>query len=110
MISAAARQMMLVALLLATVLGLFVAAEVGHRKLEEVRRQVERGAQREQALAEVLQLLSQAESSQRGSILLGDAAYLEPYQEAVTKSLSRCVGSSRRSRAPTGRYARTSSR
>jgi signal transduction histidine kinase len=83
--SAAARQMMLVALLLATVLGLFVAAELGQRKLEEVRRQVERGAQREQALAEVLQLLSQAESSQRGSILLGDAGYLEPYQEAVGK-------------------------
>jgi len=83
--SAAARQMTLVALLLATVLGLFVAAELGQRKLEEVRRQVERGTQREQALAEVLQLLSQAESSQRGSILLGDAAYLEPYQEAVDK-------------------------
>src|ERR1700730_2750817 len=83
--SAAARQMMLVALLLATVLGLFVAAELGQRKLEEVRRQVERGAQREHALAEVLQLVSQAESSQRGSILLGDAGYLEPYQESVRR-------------------------
>ena len=83
--SAAARQMTLVALLLATVLGLFVAAELGQRKLEEARRQVERAAQREQALAEVRQLLSQAESSQRGSILLGDAGYLEPYQEAVGK-------------------------
>ena len=83
--SAAARQMMLVALLLVTVLGLFVAAELGQRKLEEVRRQVERGAQREHALAEVLQLMSQAESSQRGSILLGDAGYLEPYQESVGK-------------------------
>src|SRR5258708_6721433 len=30
-------------------------------------------------------LLSEAESSQRGRILLGDAAYLEPYQEAVDK-------------------------
>jgi signal transduction histidine kinase len=83
--SAAARQMTLVALLLATVLGLFVAAELGQRRLEEVRRQVETGAHREQTLAEVLQLLSQAESGQRGSILLGDAAYLEPYQEAVDK-------------------------
>ena len=81
--SATARQMMLAALLLATVLGLFVAAELGQRKLEEVRRQVESGAQREHALADVLQLLSQAESSQRGSILLGDAGYLEPYQESV---------------------------
>ncbi|HWM66019.1 MAG TPA: CHASE3 domain-containing protein, partial [Steroidobacteraceae bacterium] len=77
--------MMLVALLLATVLGLFVAAELGQRKLEEVRRQVEMGAQQDRALAEVLQLLSQAESSQRGSILLGDAGYLEPYQESVAK-------------------------
>ena len=83
--SAPARQMTLVALLLATVLGLFVAAELGQRKLEEVRRQVEMGAQRERALAEVLQLLSQAESSQRGSILLGDPGYLEPYQESVGK-------------------------
>src|SRR3977135_3899114 len=83
--SAPARQMTLVALLLATVLGLFVAAEVGQRKLEEVRRQVEMGAQRERALAEVLQLLSQAESSPRGSILLGAAGYIEPYQEAVGK-------------------------
>jgi signal transduction histidine kinase len=83
--SARARQMMLVALLLATVLGLFVAAELGQRKLEEVRRQVEMGAQQDRALAEVLQLLSQAESSQRGSILLGDAGYLEPYQESVAK-------------------------
>ncbi|HXG96418.1 MAG TPA: hypothetical protein VNJ06_04810, partial [Gemmatimonadales bacterium] len=57
--STAARQMTLVALLLATVLGLFVAAELGQRKLEEARRQVERAAQREQALAEVRQLLSQ---------------------------------------------------
>src|SRR3982074_627675 len=69
--SAPARQMMLVALLLATVLGLFVAAELGQRKLEEVRRQVEMGAQQDRALAEVLQLLSQAESSQRGSTLPG---------------------------------------
>jgi signal transduction histidine kinase len=77
--------MMLVALLLATVLGLFVAAELGQRKLVEVRRQVEMGGRQDHALAEVLQLLSQAESSQRGSILLGDAGYLEPYQESVAK-------------------------
>jgi len=100
--SAPARQMMLVALLLATVLGLFVAAELGQRKLEEVRRQVEMGAQQDRALAEVLQLLSQAESSQRGSILLGDAGYLEPSRNPSPKSPRRCVSSTRRSRPPTG--------
>lgn len=82
---AATRQMGLVALLLAAVLGLFLAAELGQRRLEDVRRQVEAGAQRERALGQVLQLTSQAESSQRGSILLDDAGYLEPYQESVRR-------------------------
>jgi signal transduction histidine kinase len=82
-VSWATRQLAVVALLLAAVLGMFLAAQLGQRKLDEVRHQVEIGAQRERALAEVLQLLSQAESSERGSILLDDAAYLEPYQDSV---------------------------
>jgi signal transduction histidine kinase len=81
----AARQMALVALLLAAVLGLFLAAELGQRKLEEVRHRVELGAQRERTLAQVLQLLSQAESSQRGSILLDDRGYLDPYYDSVRR-------------------------
>jgi signal transduction histidine kinase len=72
-----------VALLLVAVLGLFVAAESGQRRLEAVSKRIETGAQRARALGEVLQLLTQAESSQRGYILLGDAAYLEPYQQAA---------------------------
>ena len=83
--NAATRQMGLVALLLAAVLGLFLAAELGQRRLEDVRRQVEAGAQRERILSQILQLMSQAESSQRGSILLDDAGYLEPYQESVRR-------------------------
>ncbi|HYL69713.1 MAG TPA: CHASE3 domain-containing protein [Candidatus Dormibacteraeota bacterium] len=83
--SSAARQMALVALLLAAVLGLYLAAELGQRKLEEVRHQVEVGAQRERSLAQVLQLLSQAESSQRGSILLDDRGYLDPYYDSVRR-------------------------
>src|SRR5271169_467559 len=81
--SSAARQMALVALLLAAVLGLFVAAETGQRTLENLSKRIELSQQRERALAEVLQLLTQAESSQRGYILLGDPAYLEPYQDAA---------------------------
>ena|SRR5271154_3631566 len=83
--SSAARQMALVALLLAAVLGLFVAAETGQRTLENLSDRIELSQQRERALAEVLQLLTQAESSQRGYILLGDATYLEPYQEATAR-------------------------
>ncbi len=83
--SSAARQMALVALLLAAVLGLFVAAETGQRTLENLSKRIELSQQRDRALAEVLQLLTQAESSQRGYILLGDTTYLEPYQDATAR-------------------------
>jgi len=80
--SSIARQVVLVALLLAAVLGLFVAAESGQRRLEEASRQVQQAAHRERALADVWQLVRQAESSQRGYILLDDNNYLMPFQEA----------------------------
>ena len=80
--SSIARQMVVVALLLAAVLGLFIAAETGQRRLEDASRQVQRAAQRQGALAEVWQLVRQAESSQRGYILLDNANYLMPFQEA----------------------------
>lgn len=77
-----ARQMLVVALLLATVLGLFVAAQLGQRRLEEASERIAQGARRQQALADVWQLVQQAESSQRGYILLGNADYLLPFQQA----------------------------
>jgi signal transduction histidine kinase len=82
MMSSTARQVVVVALLLAAVLGLFVAAESGQRRLERASQRVEQAAQRERALADFSQLLSQAESSQRGYLLLGDPQYLAPYHEA----------------------------
>ena len=60
--SSIARQVVLVALLLAAVLGLFIAAESGQRRLEDASRQVQRAAQRQGALANVWQLVRQAES------------------------------------------------
>lgn len=80
--SSIARQMVLVALLLAAVLGLFIAAESGQRRLEHASREVQETAQRERALADVWQLVRQAESSQRGYILLDNPDYLMPFQEA----------------------------
>src|SRR5271156_2814684 len=77
-----ARQMMVAALLLTAVIVLFVAAESGQRRLEEAGRRVQEGAQREGALAGLWQLLRQAESSQRGYILLDDPEYLVPSREA----------------------------
>jgi signal transduction histidine kinase len=75
--------MVLVALLLAAVLGLFVSAQSGQRRLEEASRQVQLAAQRQRTLGDLWQLTRQAESSQRGYILLDNANYLMPYQEAT---------------------------
>lgn len=80
--SSITRQMVLVVLLLTAVLGLFVAAESGQRRLEDASRQVQRAAQRERALADIWQLVRGAESSQRGYILTDNPTYLMPFQEA----------------------------
>ena len=80
--SSVARQILIVALLLATVVGLFAAGQVGQRRLEEASRRIELGARRQQALAELSQLLRRAESSQRGYILLANPDYLLPFREA----------------------------
>ena len=72
----------MIALLLAAVVALFVAAQSGQRRLEAASRRVELGAERQRALSDVSQLLRQAESSQRGYILVGDPEYLIPFQEA----------------------------
>ena len=90
--SSNARQVVLVALLLAAVLGLFVAAESGQRRLEDASRHVQHAAQRQVALADVWQLVRQAESSQRGYILTDSPTYLMPFQEAsgnLPQALSR---------------------
>jgi signal transduction histidine kinase len=81
--SSIARQMGLTALLLAAVLGLFVAAQSGQRRLEEASRQVQLAGQRQRTLGDLWQLMRQAESSQRGYILLDNANYLMPFQEAA---------------------------
>jgi signal transduction histidine kinase len=77
-----ARQMLVAALLLAAVIGLFVAAQSGQRRLEEASRRVAVAAQRNNALADLWQLVRQAESSERGYVLLDNAEFLVPFQEA----------------------------
>src|SRR5262249_40303894 len=81
--SSVTRQLLVVALLLAAVLGLFIAAESGQRRLEGASRQVQLAAERNRAVGDVWQWLRQAESSQRGYILVDDANYLMPFQEAA---------------------------
>src|SRR5690242_3834140 len=92
LMSSIARQMVLVVLLLVAVLGLFIAAESGQRRLEDASRQVQLAAQRERALADVWQLVRGAESSQRGYILTDNLTYLMPFQEA-SGSLAQALSS-----------------
>ncbi len=80
-----ARQAIVVGLLLTAIVGLFIAATTGQRWLEEASHRIEQAARRAHALGEDMQLLSQAESGQRGYILLGDPTYLVPYEDAVEK-------------------------
>jgi signal transduction histidine kinase len=84
-VSTAARQLIVVGLILAAVIGLFVAAESGQQKLADAANRVETAAQREHALGDVLQTLSEAESAQRGYILLGNETYLTPYKDGAAQ-------------------------
>jgi signal transduction histidine kinase len=72
-------------LLLAAVAVLFIAAESGQRHLAAASRRVEKAAAREHSLATLQDILSRAESGQRGYILLGDDAYLTQYQEGLER-------------------------
>jgi signal transduction histidine kinase len=81
--SPVARQMLIVALLLATVIGLFVAAQVGQLRLEQARARIDLGTERHQAISAVRRQVRQAESSQRGYILLANPDYLVPFRQAI---------------------------
>jgi len=81
--SSIGRQMLVVALLLATVIVLFVVAQMGARRLEEASARIELAGERQQALAAVRQLARTAESSERGYILVGNSEYLTPFQQAA---------------------------
>ncbi len=80
-----ARQVIVMGLLLAAIVGLFIATTIGQHQLEEASHRIEQAARRARALGEDMQLLSQAESGQRGYILLADPTYLVPYEDAVEK-------------------------
>jgi signal transduction histidine kinase len=82
-VSSAARQFFVLGLLLAAVVVLFWAAETGQRQLAEASRRVEQAASRERALGDLQDLVSRAESGQRGYILVGNDSYLADYERGV---------------------------
>ena len=80
-----ARQIVPVAVLLTALIGLFVAAESGQQRLAEASRRVEIAALRHRVLSDTLQLVTQAESGQRGYLLVGTSTYLLPYDQSVQR-------------------------
>src|ERR1700722_20846093 len=72
-------------LLVAFLVGLFFLAAAGQSRLNMANERLHRSQLREQALNEFAGLMTDAESAQRGYLLTGEAAYLNPYAAAVTK-------------------------
>lgn len=72
-------------LLIAFLAGLFFLASAGQMRLEKANERVRVSQVRQQALADYLALIRDAEASQRGYLLTGDPQYLVPYRTAAPK-------------------------
>ena len=70
-------------LLIGFLVGLFFLAAAGQSQLNAANERVHASQVRQQALSEFIALVADAESGQRGYLLTGESAYLQPYTEAV---------------------------
>ena len=66
-------------------MGILVFSELGFRRLEAANRTMSLSLEMESTLHEVLALIIDAETSQRGFLLTGQPEYLDPYRAAVPK-------------------------
>src|SRR5450432_914924 len=72
-------------LLIGFLAGLFFLAAADQERLNAANERVHDSQLRQQALSEFIALMTDAESGQRGYLLTGEGAYLQPYTEAVAK-------------------------
>jgi signal transduction histidine kinase len=72
-------------LLIGFLIGLFFLATAGQSRLHMANERLHHSQLREQALNEYAGLITDAESAQRGYLLTGEGAYLNPYSAAVAK-------------------------
>jgi signal transduction histidine kinase len=70
-------------LLIGFLIGLFFLAAAGQSRLNMANERLHRSQLRQQALNEFAGLMTDAESAQRGYLLTGEGAYLNPYAAAV---------------------------
>lgn len=73
------------ALGVAVSLAILVFAEIGYQRLEMANRQGTGALEIEAKLNDLVGLVADAETGQRGFLLTGDPSYLEPYSAAVKK-------------------------
>src|SRR5213075_1928332 len=66
-------------------IAVLVFSEFGYRRLDVANRQSTTALEMEARLNDVMALVVDAETSQRGYLLTGDPTYLEPYKNAVQK-------------------------
>jgi signal transduction histidine kinase len=72
-------------LLIGFLVGLFFLAGASQTKLNAASQRVHDSLLRQQALTEYVALVTDAESAQRGYLLTGETAYLNPYRESASK-------------------------
>jgi len=72
-------------LLLGFLIGLFLLATAGQSQLAAGYDRVHQSQLREMALGEVIVIITGAESAERGYLLTGETAYLEPFQVLVAE-------------------------
>jgi signal transduction histidine kinase len=65
--------------------AILVFSEFGYRRLELANRQSTGALEMQAQLADVLALITDAETGQRGYLLTGDPGYLEPYRNALKR-------------------------
>ena len=65
--------------------AVLVFSEFGYRRLDVANRQSTTALEMEARLNDVMQLVVDAETAQRGYLLTGDPTYLEPYKNALQK-------------------------
>jgi len=66
-------------------LAIAVYAEFGYRRLEAANRQMAQALEVQSTLHQLLVLITDAETGQRGYLLVGKEEYLEPYRLAIPK-------------------------
>ncbi|HEX6945566.1 MAG TPA: CHASE3 domain-containing protein [Casimicrobiaceae bacterium] len=66
-------------------MGILVFSELGFRRLETANRMMAGSLEMQSALHEVLALVVDAETSQRGYLLTGQPEYLDPYRAALPR-------------------------